>query len=57
VRGARFRYEYAVERGGETIADGWTSHATVDARTFAPTRVPEFLSAAIAAAESSSSTP
>src|SRR5918911_1763629 len=24
VRGARFRYEYAVERGGERVADGWT---------------------------------
>jgi acyl-CoA thioester hydrolase len=54
VRGARFRYEYLVERDGETLVDGWTAHALVDARTFAPTRVPEFLSAAIAAAESSS---
>ena len=54
VRGARFRYEYLVERDGETLVDGWTAHALVDAQTFAPTRVPEFLSAAIEAAESSS---
>ena len=54
VRGARFRYEYLVERDGETLVDGWTAHALVDARTFKPTRVPEFLAAAIAAAESSS---
>ncbi len=51
VRGARFRYEYAVERGGELIADGWTSHATVDARTFRPTRVPAWLIEAISQAE------
>lgn len=51
VRGARFRYEYEVERAGEAIADGWTSHATVDARTLRPTRVPDWLVDAIAAAE------
>ena len=27
VRGARFRFEYAVERDGAMIADGWTAHA------------------------------
>jgi acyl-CoA thioester hydrolase len=43
VRGARFRYEYVVEREGETIADGWTGHACVDAVTFRPTRVPDWL--------------
>src|ERR1700759_107685 len=32
-RGARFRYEYEIERDGTTIADGWTAHATVDATT------------------------
>ena len=53
VRGARFRYEYLVERDGERIADGWTAHATVDARTLRPTRVPEYLREAIATAESS----
>jgi len=55
VRGARFRYEYAIERGGAVIADGWTAHATVDAQTFRPTRVPSWLTEAILAAESSSS--
>jgi acyl-CoA thioester hydrolase len=43
VRGARFRYEYAVERDGQTIADGWTGHACVDAVTHRPTRMPEWL--------------
>ena len=48
VRGARFRFEYAVERAGAVIADGWTAHATVDAATLRPTRTPEWLVAAIA---------
>ena len=43
VRGARFRYEYEVRRGDDIVADGWTSHATVDARTLRPTRVPQWL--------------
>jgi len=51
VKGARFRYDYAIERDGELIADGWTAHATVDATSFRPTRVPTWLSAAIANAE------
>src|SRR5215218_840807 len=51
VRGARFRYEYLLERADDRIADGWTSHACVDARTLRPTRVPEWLRAAIATAE------
>jgi acyl-CoA thioester hydrolase len=51
VRGARFRYDYAVERDGELLADGWTRHATVDARTLRPTRVPAWLAEAIAKAE------
>ena len=55
VRGARFRYEYAIERGGSVIADGWTAHATVDAETMRPTRVPSWLTEAISAAESWSS--
>ncbi len=53
VRGARFRYEYAVERAGTVIADGWTAHATVEARTLRPTRIPSWLVGAIATAESS----
>jgi acyl-CoA thioester hydrolase len=52
LRGARFRFEYAVQCNGEPIADGWTAHACVDARTLRPTRVPAFLVDAIAAAES-----
>jgi acyl-CoA thioester hydrolase len=48
VRGARFRFEYAVERDGSLIADGWTAHGTVDATTLRPTRTPEWLVAAIA---------
>jgi acyl-CoA thioester hydrolase len=55
VRGARFRYEYAIERTGELIADGWTAHATVDAGTFRPTRVPAWLQDAIASAEATGS--
>ena len=54
VRGARFRYEYVLERAadGVRVADGWTSHACVDARTLRPTRLPQWLKDAIAAAES-----
>jgi acyl-CoA thioester hydrolase len=51
VKGARFRYEYAVERDGTVLADGWTAHATVDARSLRPTRVPGWLREAIASAE------
>jgi acyl-CoA thioesterase FadM len=51
VRGARFRYEYVVERDAEAIADGWTGHACVDAVTFRPTRVPNWLVEEIRAAE------
>jgi acyl-CoA thioester hydrolase len=54
VRGARFRYEYAVLRGDELVAEGWTGHACVDATTFRPTRVPAELRDAIARAESTS---
>jgi acyl-CoA thioester hydrolase len=50
IQGARFRYEYAVERGGELLADGWTAHATVDATTLRPTRVPTWLTEALAGA-------
>jgi acyl-CoA thioester hydrolase len=55
VRGARFRYEYAIVReDGVLLADGWTAHACVDAATFRPTRVPDWLADAIRSAESSS---
>jgi acyl-CoA thioesterase FadM len=55
VRGARFRYEYAIERDGELLADGWTAHATVDSATMRPTRVPSWLIEAIASAEAQAS--
>jgi acyl-CoA thioester hydrolase len=53
VRGARFRYEYVIERtaDGARIAEGWTSHACVDARTLRPTRLPQWLVEAVAKAE------
>jgi acyl-CoA thioester hydrolase len=51
VRGARFRFEYAIERDGTLLADGWTAHACVDSVTLRPTRVPAFLVEAIARAE------
>jgi acyl-CoA thioester hydrolase len=53
VRGARFTYEYAVERSGELVADGYTCHATVDRETYRPTRVPSWLVDAIATGGSS----
>ena len=55
LRGARFRYEYAIVRDdGTLLADGWTAHACVDAATLTPTRVPDWLAEAIRLAESSS---
>ena len=56
VRGARFRYEYAIVRDdGTTVADGWTEHACVDAASLRPTRIPGWLREAIARAEPASS--
>ena len=54
MRGARFRYEYAITRGDELVADGHTEHACVDAATMRPTRVPAWLSEAIETAEGGS---
>jgi acyl-CoA thioester hydrolase len=54
VRGARFRFEYSIERDGVAIADGWTSHATVDSATLRPTRLPGWLADAIVTAEAAS---
>jgi acyl-CoA thioester hydrolase len=51
LRGARFRFEYEVKRDGDLLADGWTSHACVDATTFRPTRIPQALADSIARAE------
>ena len=53
LRGARFRFDYEVRRDGEAIADGWTSHACVDAETLRPIRIPENLAEAISRAEGS----
>jgi acyl-CoA thioester hydrolase len=51
VRGARFRYEDRIERDGELVATAETLHATVDAATLLPTRVPAWFVEAIATAE------
>jgi acyl-CoA thioester hydrolase len=54
LRGARFRFEYVVERTSEpsaTIAEGWTAHACVDAKTLRPTRMPAWLADGIARVE------
>jgi acyl-CoA thioester hydrolase len=57
LRGARFRYEYAIVRDdGTLMADGYTAHACVDSATLRPTRVPDWLRDAIGRVESSSST-
>ena len=55
VRGARFRFEYAITRDGTTIADGWTAHGTVDGATLRPTRLPAWLVEAVATAEAPAS--
>jgi acyl-CoA thioesterase FadM len=52
VRGARFRFEYVLTRGGDAVADGWTQHALVARETLRPTRFPEWLAEAIVGAES-----
>jgi acyl-CoA thioester hydrolase len=54
LRGARFRFEYDIRRDGESIADGWTSHACVDATTLRPVRIPQVLADAITKAETAS---
>jgi acyl-CoA thioester hydrolase len=54
LRGARFTYEYRIEREGEPVADGYSRHATVDRQTYRPTRVPDWLTDAIVTAEASS---
>ena len=54
MRGARFRYEYRIERDGDLIATAETKHATVAAATHVPTRLPEWFVAAVARAEQAS---
>jgi acyl-CoA thioester hydrolase len=51
IRGARFRYEYRIVRGDELVAEGFTTHATVDAATHRPIRVPAWFVERIEAAE------
>ena len=51
LRGARFRFEYLIRRGSDAIADGWTSHAVVDAKSLRPTRMPAWLRDAIVSVE------
>ena len=52
VKGARFRYEYLIEReDGTKLAEGWTGHAVVDSRTFRPVRMPDWFVEAVAIAE------
>ena len=54
LRGARFRFEYVIERlsePGGIVADGWTGHACVSAQTLRPTRMPAWLAEAIAGVE------
>lgn len=51
IRGARFRFEYVIERLSEpaaVVAEGWTAHACVDATTLRPTRLPAWLSESLA---------
>ncbi len=52
MRGARFRFEYVLECGGRTVADGSTVHAVVDAKIFRPARLPTWLREEIERAES-----
>jgi acyl-CoA thioester hydrolase len=54
VRGARFRYQYRIARDGALVAEGYTSHAVVDAETHRAARVPPWLVEAVARAESGS---
>jgi acyl-CoA thioester hydrolase len=51
IRGARFRYEYALQLDGEVIATATTLHATVDRSTHRPVRVPGWFFDAIATCE------
>ncbi len=51
LRGARFRFDYAIRCGGRLLAEGWTTHACVDSTSLRPTRMPAWLARAIARAE------
>jgi acyl-CoA thioester hydrolase len=51
LRGARFTYEYRIERDRELVADAYSKHALVDRKTYRPTRVPRWLAESVARAE------
>ena len=51
LRGARFTYEYRIERDRELVADAYSRHALVDCETYRPTRVPRWLAESVARAE------
>jgi len=54
LRGARFRFEYAIERLSEPVGlvtEGSTAHACVDAATLRPVRMPAWLADALAGLE------
>lgn len=54
LRGARFRFEYAIERLNKPsglVADGWTGHACIDPETLHPIRMPKWLAEALAPLE------
>src|SRR4051812_277712 len=57
VRGAKFGFDYVVEREGTRIAEASTVHGTVDAVTLRPTRIPAWLLEAIATAEAPATSP
>jgi acyl-CoA thioester hydrolase len=46
MRGASMRFEYAVRRGGEKLADGFTRHAMIGPNGI-PVRIPEFMRALV----------
>jgi acyl-CoA thioester hydrolase len=46
MRGASMRFEYAVRRGGEKLAEGFTRHAMIGANGV-PVRIPEFMRALV----------
>lgn len=55
LRGARFRFEYAIEHvsgSNGLVAEGWTAHACVDATTLRPIRMPPWLTEALKGLES-----
>jgi len=54
LRGARFRFEYAIERLTDpagAVAEGWTAHACVDAKTLKLLRMPVWLAERLAELE------